>query len=123
VLIQVLDFLPGGAAHERLVTLSKIKVINEMTVIVPVKPKNQMLHNSLPLDLKLLLIKRRNKESFEFTIHYHELEFKPEDLQSREIVDLYKMLRGFKDTPGRPQRKGSVPDADQNHPIPISPTR
>ena len=86
-----------------------------------------MLHNQLPLDLSRLLIKRKNKESFEFTIHYHSLEFKPEDVSDKEINDLYKQLRGTKDTPGRtPQRKGSVPDADSatsnfTNPIPTSP--
>jgi hypothetical protein len=45
VLIQVLDFLPGGAAHERIITLQKIKVVTECTVIVPARAKTHMMFN------------------------------------------------------------------------------
>lgn len=45
VLIQVLDFLPGGAAHDRIVSLAKIKVISESQVTVPAKAKTQMMFN------------------------------------------------------------------------------
>ena len=42
-LIQVLDFVHGGAAHERLIHLSKIKVLSETEIIVPATAKSRLL--------------------------------------------------------------------------------
>ena len=46
----------------------------------------------MPLDLTRLMIKRRNKDSMEFVIHYHGTEI-IEDVAAPQINELYSLLR------------------------------
>jgi hypothetical protein len=62
----------AAAPHERLMALSRIKVIAELQVMVPKQAKAALLDNQLPIDLSLLLIKRKANNSFkDFIIYYH----------------------------------------------------
>jgi hypothetical protein len=49
------------------------------------KAKTQIMFNQLPIDLTKLLIKRKNKDSFDFVIHYHTLDFNTNDLRSKDV--------------------------------------
>ena len=77
--------------HERNIILHRIKILGVAIINVPAVSKSQLLFNQLPLDLGRLLIKRRNKNSTEFIMLYHNAA-EMGDVASPQIISLYNDL-------------------------------
>jgi hypothetical protein len=92
ITVQILDFAPTLPTHERNIILNRLKVLGEAIFKVPSIAKSQLLFNQLPLDLSKLLIKRRNKESNEFIVLYHDAK-EMSNVASPQIMSLYSDLQ------------------------------
>lgn len=70
--ILILDTVFAGAHHTRFIALSKVEILAELQVLAPKKSKQMGKEEQLPIDLSLLLIKRKDNASFtDFIMHYH----------------------------------------------------
>ncbi len=93
VRILILDTVFAAAPHERLLALSRVKVISELTILVQKQTKQAKIENNLPFDLSLLLIKRKTNNSFdEFIIYYHGEVFDQQQLDTEKITQMYQTM-------------------------------
>jgi hypothetical protein len=93
--VQVLDLVIGGPPHERLVSLTKIDILEEKSIMIPIKQRLKSVQfNSIPLDLSKLLIKRYDDNTY--TIHYPtaEVEIDPAGKEVKKIYNLYQHSKG-----------------------------
>jgi hypothetical protein len=60
------------------------------------KAKTMVVPNEIPIDIRKLLIKRKTKESFEFIMHYIDLDGL-DNMKSKQVNDIYTTFKPLRE--------------------------